>query len=114
MNKTRNQRNEAVQLKIKGVLEALGRPVKSSELIVHPILAGENFSGQRIGAHLRFLQVKKLIRKTKRNMWAPLTTRTAVSVPETKELPKMYFVLIPSEQKILLDVGGMRLPVVIE
>ena len=102
------------QIRLLGVLEAIGKPVTTVELQAHPILAPLKMDGRAIGAHLRAMFDRKEIRKLPRKHWAALKSRTAVVAPEPKELPKMYFVLIPSEQKILLDVGGMRLPVVIE
>ena len=102
------------QLRLRGVLEAVGKPVTTIELQAHPILAPLKLDGRAIGAHLRAMFDRKEIRKLPKKHWAALKSRTAVVVPEPKELPKMYFILIPSEQKILLDVGGMRLPVMIE
>jgi len=102
------------QTRLLGVLEAIGKPVTTVELQAHPILAPLKMDGRAIGAHLRAMFDRKEIRKLPKKHWAALKSRTAVTVPESKEPPKMYFVLIPSEQKILLDVGGMRLPVVIE
>ena len=113
-SKTNRNRAAANQQKIKSVIEAIGRPVSPAELAKNPILVGAKLVERVLGANLRILHKRKEIRRLSNKNWAPLKERTAVAVLESKELPKMYFVLIPSEQKILLDVGGMRLPVVIE
>ena len=106
---------EEIRARLKGVLEAIGTPVTVKEINEHPILAPLKKDPRAWGQHLLVLANNKEIRRLSGRRWAPLKSRTVVVVaPEPKELPKMYFVLIPSEQKILLDVGGMRLPVVIE
>ena len=102
-----------IRARLKGVLEAIGTPVTVKELNDHPIIAPLKKDPRAWGQHLLVLANNKEIRRLSNRRWAPLKSRTAVAVQE-KESPKMYFVLIPSEQKILLDVGGMRLPVVIE
>jgi hypothetical protein len=107
-------KREALQAKILSVMEAIGHPITAQELIDHPLLNAEKLNPHSAGANFRALLAKKKIRRLSGKRWAPLKSRTAVATPEPKELPKMYFVLVPSEQKILLDVGGMRLPVVIE
>jgi hypothetical protein len=86
-------KREALQAKILSVMEAIGHPITAQELIDHPLLNAEKLNPHSAGANFRALLAKKKIRRLS---------------------GKMYFVLVPSEQKILLDVGGMRLPVVIE
>ena len=111
---SKRQELQELRQRLKGVLEAIGTPVTVKELNDHPIIAPLKKDPRAWGQHLLVLANNKEIRRLSNRRWAPLKSRTAVVVPEPKELPKMYFVLIPSEQKILLDVGGMRLPVVIE
>ena len=104
---------EEIRARLKGVLEAIGTPVTVKEINEHPILAPLKKDPRAWGQHLLVLANNKEIRRLSDRRWAPLKSRAVVAVHES-ESPKMYFVLIPSEQKILLDVGGMRLPVVIE
>ena len=111
---SKRQELQELRQRLKGVLEAIGTPVTVKELNEHPILAPLKKDPRAWGQHLLVLANNKEIRRLSGCRWAALKSRTAVVAPEPKELPKMYFVLIPSEQKILLDVGGMRLPVVIE
>jgi len=102
------------QQRLTSILEAVGEPVTTVDLQKHPLLSSLKLDGRAIGAHLRSLFEQKKIRKLNKGRWGALHSRTAVTTLKEQIPPKLYFVLIPSEQKILLDVGGMRLPVVIE
>jgi hypothetical protein len=103
------------QQKLKAVLEAIGRPVSVIELSKNPILVSAGILNTILGANLRVLNRNKEVRKLPYRHWAPIKTRTSVTPTKTSTTPtSMFFVLIPSEQKVLLDVGGLRLPVVIE
>jgi hypothetical protein len=107
--------------KLKTTLDAVGEPINVHELLKHPALRGSGISTRSAGQHLKFLAKGKEILFKGKQMWAPLKKRELPAVQQKRKVPKaaeapsgMFFVLNPELQTVMLDVGGLRLPVIIE
>jgi hypothetical protein len=120
--KSQKQKEEE-RTKLLQVINALGGPISVHEIIAHPLLKG-TVSTRAAGQHLKYLAKIKEVRFKGKQMWAPIQKRelpakqqrrkpkTAVAVTEAPS--GMFFILNPTTQTVMLDVGGLRLPVIIE
>ena len=92
---------EENKAKILSVLKALNKPITSVELGADPLLA---MDGRAVAAYLRVLQKEKLVKKTSKK-WSAISNSHA-------EAPQAQFIIMGGQ--VLLDVGGLRLPVRVE
>jgi hypothetical protein len=99
-----------LRAKINTMIETLGRPMTSNELAIHPLLISEKMSPKSVAANLR---VMPNIKQFKNGTWGISKKRATDNLPD-EVLPHMYFVLNITNKSVILDVGGMRLPVRVE
>lgn len=100
---------EEARRKILMVLEAMGKAVSAKTLSEHPTLSGMSSKG--VASYLRFMFKNKKVRRTRDGSWVALKKKEVkVSATPTG----MFFVINVEDHTIQLDVGGLRLPVVIE
>jgi hypothetical protein len=119
--KSEKLKNEE-RAKVLQVLNALGGPVSIHEIVDHPLLKGI-LSTRMAGQYLKYLSAQKEVRFKGNKMWAPIQKRELPAKQQRKKKQKveaaeapagMFFVLNPTTQTVMLDVGGLRLPVIIE
>lgn len=124
----RSEREEG-RNKVHMVLASFDHAVTSDELAASPLLEG--MSRSTLGAYLRGLDKMGRAKRLAKGKWRaasntlPMPLAKAVLAKAVKQEPRlvvkhndehpaMYFVLNPSKKTLQLDVGGLRLPVVIE
>lgn len=100
--------------RILSVMKSLDKPVTPRELHNNPLLSDLDARG--IFAYLRHMHKRKSIVRVPGKCWKVAGEQTAVATitKTTTQDDKPYFVIVRGTQQILLDVGGLRLPVKIE
>jgi hypothetical protein len=108
----RSEQQEA-SAKVLMVLNAGARRT-ATELKDDPLLSG--MSGQKISGFLKGLGKRGEAVHYKDNTWGPKKTREMTSTPlsDTPVPTNMRFVINATARTVMLDVGGLRLPVTIE
>ena len=98
---------EELRVKIKMVLAALA-PATAKKLAEHATLSG--ISAQKISGLLRGMEKLKEVRRHRDGSWSPpkQAGKTEASTSNA------FFVINAEAHTIQLDVGGLRLPVVVE
>lgn len=98
------------------ILQGLNRPAELEELLKYPFAKG--MTGHSLAGHLRVLRSNKQATRIARRQWIATTTAPAASTPAMKtngNVPtNMKFVIDIQNHQVQLDIGGLRLPVVVE
>lgn len=101
---------EEEQSKILMVLKAQDTPMTIYEIAGHPTLSDMKTTG--IAAHLRALQIRKLVKHLSHRRWVATGKKARTSAEREETTPtEAFFVVNQETQRIELSVGGVCLPV---
>lgn len=106
---------EAVRAKVLMVVNALAKRATAAQLAEEQLLSG--LSAKQVAAHLRTLGNAGEVKHYKDKTWGPIKSRelpTTATKTNGAVPTNMHFVINVSERSIMLDVGGLRLPVTVE
>jgi hypothetical protein len=103
---------QEIQEKLMAVLMSSDVPQLSVTLTEHPLLKSLHLTPRSIGAHLNSLRRNKQVKQNKHKAWSPIRMREVSEI--VAEKPKLAYVLNTIDRTIQLEIGGVRLPLIIE